>query len=285
MAADGLADAGELKTVQEQGKFGGGADSLLDLGLHGMGNQGEDLRDRGCETLLRAFGVGCVEEAGAEIAGVGGVALGEVFGALVEFVELPACGVGAEPGEAGEGDDCGARGNDEAEALKKAFAAGAFAAELEPEDADGEDAVDGCGRFFGVDGDDGPGLLAFVKNAAGVGGAEGFFQVHGGLEGVGFEVRKVFVEDAFEEGEILFADRLADAGGAAVGLGDEFEGLRFGLAEAEVLELEDVVAEAGADDAADEVAVVAPELEGAAVGWSCREYFAFWRSKRMRPSS
>ena len=47
-------------------------------------------------------------------------------------------------------------GEDELEAGDGAF--GALAEVLEPEDAEGEDAVDGGGGFFVVDGDDGEAL-------------------------------------------------------------------------------------------------------------------------------
>ncbi len=50
--------------------------------------------------------IGRVQEAGGEVAMVGGFALGQVFGPLVQLVELPLRGGGVEPGEAGECECC-----------------------------------------------------------------------------------------------------------------------------------------------------------------------------------
>ena len=71
-----------------------------------------------------------------------------------------------------------------------------LAAVMEPEDAEGEDAVDGGLRLFLVDGDDGPGFLALDEGSSGVGGAEGFLEVHSGAEGFGVPVREFALEDA-----------------------------------------------------------------------------------------
>ncbi len=159
----------------------------------------------------------------------------------------------------------GAAGDDEFEALVDAAAVAGFAAVMQPEDAEGEDAVDGGLRLFVVDGDDGPGLLALDERAAGVGGAEGFFEVHRGAEGVGLPVGEVAKEDAIEHAEIVDARGFAGGWGAAVFVGGELEGLGFGLAEAVGGEAEDSVASGGCGDAADEIAVFGPEVEGAAV--------------------
>ena len=72
-------------------------------------------------------------------------------------------------------------------------------------------------------------------------------------------------EGAFEDAGVFGAVGLACGGGAAVAVGGEFEELRFGLAEALGAEAEDGFAEFDGEDAADEVAVFAPEVEGAAV--------------------
>ena len=196
---------------------------------------------------------------------VGCVALLELFGGLIEFPELPLGGGGIEPGEAGEGEGRHAAGDDELEALIEAAAAAGLATVVQPENAEGEDAVDGGLRLFVVDGDDGPGFLALYEGAAGVGGAEGFFEVHRGAEGFGFEIGEVAEEDALEQAEVFDAGGFAGGGSAAVFVGSEFEGLGLGLAEAMGAEAEDAVAGVRGADAADEVAVFAPEMEGAAV--------------------
>ena len=258
------ADASELEAVEEEGEFGAGAEALVDDGLCRGRDEGEDAGDGGGEALLRALGVRGMDEAGGEVALVVGVAAFEVFGALVELVELPCGGRAFEPGHAREGEGGGALGDDEFEAFDDAFGGG-FAAELQPEDAEGEDAVDGGGRLVFVDGDDGPGFLAADEQAAGVGGPEAALEVHGGAEGVGGVVGEGAEEGALEDFEVTRAGLLAGGGGAAVAVAGDFEQGGFGLAEFEDGEAEGLVAEFGGDDAADEVALVAPEMEGAAV--------------------
>ncbi len=136
---------------------------------------------------------------------------------------------------------------------------------VQPEDSEGEDAVDGGLGLFFVDGDDGPGLLALDEGASGVGGAEGSFEVHGGTEGFGLPVGEVAEEDSVEDAEVFCADSLASGWSAPVFVGGELEGLGFGLAEAVGGQTEDSVARGGGGDAADDVAVLGPEVEGAAV--------------------
>jgi len=215
-----------------------------------------------------------VEEAGGEVAVVGGVAWGEGFGLLVEFEELVLGDAGVEPGEAGEGGGGGAAGDDEAEAGVEAGLArggagggggGVVAAVLEPKDADGEDAVDGGLGLGGVDGDDGPGVLAAEEGAAGVGGAEGALEVGGGAEGFALVVGKGAEEDAIEQAEVAAAGGVAGGGGAEVLVGGELEVGWVGVAEALGGEAEGAGAGGDGDDAADEVALGGPEVEGGAI--------------------
>src|ERR1700688_1833770 len=133
---------------------------------------------------------------------VSGFALLEVFGGLIEFVELPLGGGGVEPCEPGEGEGRFAAGEDELEALEETSAGAGLAAVMQPENAEGKDAIDGGLRLFVVDGDDGPGFLALDEGSASVGGAEGFFEVHGGAEGVGLPVGEAAQEDAVEDAEV-----------------------------------------------------------------------------------
>ncbi len=102
VAGEAGADAGELEAMEEEGEFGGVADSLFYYLAHGRGHKCEDSVGGFGEAFVGGLLVGCVNEAGGQVAVVGGFALGEFFGGLVEFVELPLCGGGVEPGEAGE---------------------------------------------------------------------------------------------------------------------------------------------------------------------------------------
>lgn len=91
----------------------------------GVGREeGEDLGDGLGEAFPGCGLAGGLEEAGGEVAVVGGVARGEDFGLLVEFEELVGGDAAIEPSEAGEGGGGGATGNDDAEALVEAGLAG-----------------------------------------------------------------------------------------------------------------------------------------------------------------
>ena len=222
-----------------------------------------------------------MEEAGSEVAVVGGVAWGEGFGLLVEFEELVLGDAGVEPGEAGEGGGGGAAGDDEAEAGVEAGLArggagvasggagggggGVVAAVLEPKDADGKDAVDGGLGLGGVDGDDGPGVLAAEEGAAGVGGAEGALEVGGGAEGFALVVGEGAEEDAIEEAEVAAAGSVAGGERAEVLVGGELEVGWMSVAEALGGEAEGAGAGGDGDDAADEVPLGGPEVEGGAI--------------------
>ena len=146
----------------------------------------------------------------------------------------------------------------------EAAAGGVFAAVGEPEYPEGEDAVDDGGRLGGVDGDDGPGVLSADERAAGVGRTEAALEVHGGAEAVWFPIGEGAEEGAFEELEVAGAGGVAGGLGAAIFVGDEFEGAGTGLAKAVGAEAQDAIGRAsGGADAADDVSVFAPELEGA----------------------
>ncbi len=201
---------------------------------------------------------------------IGWIAAGEVFRLLVEFEELKVRDVGVEPGEAGEGCRGGSAREDEAQAPVEAHFAergcgGVIATVLQPEDPDGEDAIDGGLGFGGVDGDDGPGLLTPGEHAAGVGGAEGALEIHGGAKAFGAEVRKGAEEDAVKQAEVALAGGLPIGGSAEAFVGDEIEVLGAGPAEALGGETQGVGSRGDAEDAANEVAIVGPEVKGSAV--------------------
>ena len=108
-------------------------------------------------------------------------------------------------------------------------------------------------------------MLAFEERAAGVGGAEGFFEVHGGAEGVGFEAGKVALEDALEGAQVASAGGVSGGGRAAVSGGYELEELGLGLAEALRVEAKGAGSGLRGEDATDEVGLFRPEVEGATV--------------------
>lgn len=136
---------------------------------------------------------------------------------------------------------------------------------LEPEDGDGEDAVDGGLGLGGIDGDDGGCVLAAGEGATGEGGAEGALEVEGGAETFGGFVGEGAEEDAVKEAEVALAGGFASGGGAEVDVGGELESLGAELAEALGGEAEGLGARGDGEDAADEVAVLGPEVEGGTV--------------------
>ncbi len=264
VAGEAGADASELQTVEMEGELAGVAKLLLDEVAGCVGDESEDTGGGLGEAELCGLQIGRVEEAGGEVTLVGGFAQLQLFRGLVEFVELPLGGARIEPCEAGEGEGRSALRDDDLEALIEAAAGAGFSTVMQPEDAEGEDAVDGSGGFLLIDGDDSPGLLALHEGAARVGWAEGFLEVHGGAEGFWVPVGKAALEDAIEDTQVADAGGLAGAGSAAVFIGGELEGLGFGLAEALGGEAQDSGAHGGGGDATDDVALVRPEVEGAA---------------------
>lgn len=276
---EGVTDAGVFETVEGEGDFGGAAGA--DFG--GVAEAGREKRaevsDGDGGALERGLGIEGMGKLDVEVAVGGGGAGSELAGGGAELEELPLSESGVEPGHAGAGDGGAAGGDDDAESVKKAVAGGVLAAEVEPEDAKGEGSVDGGGRFFGTDTDDGPGGFhpatrsprvlgargpALGEDAAGVGGAKAVLEVHGGPEGGGGPAGEVCGEGLLEGAEVVAAGGVAGGGGAEVGTGNEGERLRLGLAEAAGFETEGVAAGLKRGDGADEVALGGPEMEKAA---------------------
>ena len=136
---------------------------------------------------------------------------------------------------------------------------------LKPKQTDGEDAVNGGLGLAGVDGDDGPGLAAVDERAAGEGGTEGVLEIHGGAEAGGVFVGKGADDGALELPEEEPAAALVGGGGANLTAGRELEDVCARLSEASGGKAENVATGRGRDDAADGVARVGPEMQGAEV--------------------
>ena len=107
------ADAGELEAVQEEGEFGAGAEALVDQVSRSGRNEAQHAFGGIGEALASAFLVGRVEETRCDVALIVRVAALELFGALVEFPELPRGGRAFEPGHARKGEGCRAAGHDD----------------------------------------------------------------------------------------------------------------------------------------------------------------------------
>ena len=83
-----------------------------------------------------------VDQARLEIAGVAEVDGGELFAALVEGEELEIGGGVVQPGHSFGGGAPGSGGDDDFEAAEVAAGVAVLAAVIEPENAQGENAVD-----------------------------------------------------------------------------------------------------------------------------------------------
>ena len=162
--------------------------------------EGQDLWDGGGEAIEGGSDVWRMDEASGEVSMVGWIARGEVFRLLVELEELEVCYARVEPGEARKGGGGGAARKNKAQASVEAALArggggGVIAAVLQPENPDGENAVDGGLGFGRVDGDDGPGSLTPGEGAAGVGGTERALEIHRGAKALGAEIGEGAEED------------------------------------------------------------------------------------------
>jgi hypothetical protein len=261
---EGVADAGVFEAVEGEGNFGSGARTDFSGGEEVGREQSAEMVEGYGGAIERGCGVERVGKLDGEVAVVSDGGGREFGGGGAEFIKLPLGEGGVEPGHAGAG-SCGkAGGDDDAESMHDAAAGGVFTALFEPENAEGEGAIDDGGWFFGADADDGPGRLAFGEEAASIGGAEAVLGIHGGTERFGRPARKLRREGLLEGAQITAAGSIARGGGAEVGIGDEGEGLRFGLAEAMGFEAEGIAARLDGGDGADEIAVLGPEMEEAA---------------------
>ena len=155
-------------------------------------------------------------------------------------------------------------GHDDLEPAEVAARIAVLAAVVEPENAEGEDAVDDGGGFCGADADDRVGGGSVEQAAANVGGAEAVLEIHGRAQAVDLGADEMAREHALEQALVVAAGGVAGGGRAAVAGGHEFERLRLGRAHAARDEAQALRALLHVDDGAHEVALVAPELEQAA---------------------
>ena len=139
------------------------------------------------------------------------------------------------------------------------------AAVLKPKETDSENAVDGGLRLGAVDGNDGPGVLSAGEASAGVAGAEGALEIHGGAEAFGTVVGEFGKKDACEKAQVTLAGGVAGGGCAEVLVGGEVERLGARLAESLGGKAERARAGCDCEDATDEVAFCRPEVEGGAI--------------------
>ena len=137
---------------------------------------------------------------------------------------------------------------------------------VQPQDAEGENAVDRGHGLLIVDRDHGPRLPGAGQQAARVSRAKRSFEIHGGAERFGPPafVAKLAGERAFEQLQVPRPRGLARAWGAAIFFGRKFEDGRLRLAEAVAGQTQKFTPGRRGGDAADEVRFLAPKVQRAA---------------------
>jgi len=150
---------------------------------------------------------------------------------------------------------------DHLETAKVATRMTLFSALIEPENAEGEYAVNhGAGLGLAYS-DNGVGCGAFEEATADVGRAEAVLEVHGGTHSIDFRSEEAAGQDALKQALVVAARCVAGCGGASVAGGHKLKGLRFGCAHAASHQAQTLRTLLQVDYGADEVAFIAPQLE------------------------
>ncbi len=191
----------------------------FDTFARGFGNEGEQAGNAGLTTLQRSGVREGVHQARLQIAGVAEIDGQELFTALVESEQFKIRGGMVEPRHAlGGGTPC-ASGNNDFEATEVAARVCVLAAVVEPENAEGEDAVDDGGGFGCADADHCIGGGSLEQTTADVGGTETVLQIHRGAQAIDLRTDELPREHALEETLIVAARSIAGGGSTAVAAG------------------------------------------------------------------
>ncbi len=126
-----------------------------------------------------------------EVAGVAKVDRDEFFAALVEGEELKVGGSGIEPRHALGGRAPRARGHDDFEPAEVAAPIAVLAAVVEPQNAQGENAVDGGCGFRLAHADDRVGRGSAQQASAHIGGTKAVLEIHGRAEAIDLRADEV----------------------------------------------------------------------------------------------
>jgi hypothetical protein len=152
MAGEGVlrnpvANACELKAVKKQAYFS----RRLDVDLNPRPCRRWDKRqnsvDAGGATIPRGLLVKSMNKSRLDIAGIAKIDECELFAAFVQSVKLELCGAVVEPGDSLCGGTPRANGHNHLESSNVAAAIAFLAAMIEPENAEGENAIDDRRRF------------------------------------------------------------------------------------------------------------------------------------------
>ena len=129
--------------MQHQAKFSCGARTNLDARFGIWRKKREDFVDAGLAAFERSLRRKGMHKAGGLVTAVAKINGLQFFAALIEGEELEVGGCVIEPGDAFGGGAFRASWHDDFQSTKVAAGFGFLTAVIEPEDAEGENAVDG----------------------------------------------------------------------------------------------------------------------------------------------
>ena len=144
---------------------------------------GQDLLDAGdgCGEALEGAGlVGSMHQPGRDIPAIGAVNFNHGVVALIEFEKPPFCGGAIQIGHALPHQRRAAVRDYHDESLDQEFSARALAADIQPENGEGQCRVDGSLSLGGIDAQEGECRLALAQQTAGIDGSKGFFEIDAG---------------------------------------------------------------------------------------------------------
>lgn len=224
----GVPDPREFTPMQQQAHLGRGAWSKFNAGLCAGREQVHEAVHAGAAALDGGGAGERMHEPGLHIAGIGRIDSGQFLGALVEKEELKVGDSAVEEGDApGRGAAC-ARRDDDLEHAKVAAAVGVLATVVQPEDAEGENTVDGCGRLLRANADDSLGNCAAQQTPAHIGRTKAVLKVHRVAKALDFRFREVALEKALQQAQVVAAGCVAGRRRTTVTSGDEFKSLGCG---------------------------------------------------------
>ena len=155
-------------------------------------------------------------------------------------------------------------GHDDFESAEVPSRIALLTAVVEPENAEGENAVDCGGRLRFADANDRFSSGAPQQPAAHIRGPETMFQIHGRAKAVDLRAKKGAREDAFEKPLVVAPRGVARGGGAPVTVRDKFKSLRLRSSHPSRQDAQGLRAVLNLHHGPHHVAFFAPELQKAA---------------------
>ena len=204
-----------------------------------------------------------MHQARLQVAGVAKIDRGQILAAFIEGEELEVGSGVIHPSYAFRGRTPATARHNYLQSAEVAAYVAVLTAIVEPQDAEGEDAVHRGGGFRFADGDDRVGGGSFQQPAANIGRAEAVLQVHRRAEAVNFRSDKGPGKSPLQQPLIRASGRVACGGSPAIAGGHQFERLRFGRSHAPRHHAQALRARLHAQHGADDIPFLAPELQNA----------------------